>query len=83
VEHGEPGALADCLSVFKEHGLNLSSINTRPSGEAPWHYVFLVEVMGRKLANGKGGAVNGALHDLERVAKTCRWLGSWENALTR
>jgi len=83
VEHGEPGALADCLAVFKRHGLNLTSINTRPSGEAAWHYVFFVELVGRKLADGRGGAVNDALAELAKVAKSCRWLGSWENALRR
>jgi len=81
VEHGEPGALADCLAVFKKHGLNLTSISTRPSGEAPWHYIFFVELMGRKYAVRRGGAVNDALQDLDKLAKSCRWLGSWENAL--
>ncbi|KAI7594762.1 hypothetical protein KC343_g17447, partial [Hortaea werneckii] len=52
VDHGSPGALADCLEIFKKYGLNLTSINTRPSGEAAWHYIFFVEFMGRKLAEG-------------------------------
>lgn len=81
VEHEEPGALADCLAVFEKYGLNLTSINTRPSGEAPWHYIFFVEFMGRKLAEGAGGAVSEALQELGKVAKSSRWLGSWENAL--
>ncbi|RMY39430.1 hypothetical protein D0864_16355 [Hortaea werneckii] len=81
VDHGSPGALADCLEIFKKYGLNLTSINTRPSGEAAWHYIFFVEFMGRKLAEGQGGAVNEALQELDRVAKSWRWLGSWENAL--
>ena len=81
VEHGEPGALADCLEVFKKYQLNLTSINTRPSGEAPWHYIFYVEFMGRKRKDGQGGAVNGALQELSKAAKGWRWLGSWENAL--
>jgi len=83
VEHGEPGALADCLAVFKKYSLNLTSCNTRPSGEAPWHYIFFVEFMGRKRADGEGGAVNEAMQDLTRVAKGWRWLGSWENALLK
>ncbi|KAI7207169.1 PDT-domain-containing protein [Hortaea werneckii] len=83
VDHGEPGALADCLEIFKKYGLNLTSINTRPSGEAAWHYIFFVEFMGRKMAGGQGGAVNEALQELDRVAKSWRWLGSWENALLK
>jgi len=83
VEHGEAGALADCLAVFKKYSLNLTSINTRPSGEAAWHYIFFVEFMGRKRADGQGGAVNDALVELGKVAKEWRWLGSWENALLK
>lgn len=79
-QHGAPGALADCLAVFKKHGITLTSINSRPSGEASWHYVFFVEFKGRKRAEGQGGPVNEALEDLGRVAKGWRWLGSFEDA---
>ena len=81
LNHGEPGSLADCLEVFRKGRLNLTSINTRPSGEAPWHYVFFVEFMGKKRADGKGGAVNEALETLTSVASSWRWLGSWESEL--
>ncbi|KAK5713130.1 prephenate dehydratase [Elasticomyces elasticus] len=80
VSHGEPGALAGCLAVFQKFKLNLTSINSRPSDEATWHYIFFVETMGRKRADGQG-AVNEALHQLGGVAQSSRWLGSWENAL--
>ncbi|PPJ54626.1 hypothetical protein CBER1_06145 [Cercospora berteroae] len=79
VNHGEPGALADCLAVFKKFGLNLTSINSRPSTESAWHYVFFVECVGRKLS--EGGKVNKALEELGSVAKDWRWLGSFENKL--
>jgi prephenate dehydratase len=79
-QHGAPGALADCLAVFKKHAISLTSINSRPSGEASWHYVFFVEFKGRKRAAGQGGVVNAALEDLGLVAKGWRWLGSFEDA---
>lgn len=82
VTHGEPGALADSLAVFKKYKLNLTSINTRPSGEEQWHYIFFVEFMGRKHADDQGGAVNEALEELAKVSRSCRWLGSWKNALS-
>ena len=81
VSHSESGALADSLAVFKKFKLNLTSINTRPSGESPWHYTFLVEFMGRKRPEGEGGTINDALEALTRVARNWRWLGSWENQL--
>ncbi|KAL1640024.1 prephenate dehydratase [Diplodia intermedia] len=80
VDHNDPGALADSLAVFKPYKLNLTSINTRPSGVDKWNYIFFVELRGRRLA-GRDGAVNAALRDLGAVARNWRWLGSWESKL--
>ena len=77
VSHGEPGALADSLNVFKKYNLNLTSINTRPISKAPWEYIFFIEFMGRKHSDSNEGAVNHALAELGKVATSYRWLGSW------
>jgi prephenate dehydratase len=77
VSHTDAGALADALAVFKTHGINLTSINPRPSGEAPWHYMFFVEFSGKR---GQA-AVDNTLTGLDNVVRSWRWLGSWENAL--
>jgi prephenate dehydratase len=79
VDHGNPGALALCLSAFSRHGINLTSINTRPSGEMNWHYIFFVEFEGRK--DDDDGNVDKALEELSKVAKSMRVLGSWESML--
>ncbi|KAI8940965.1 hypothetical protein NX059_002216 [Plenodomus lindquistii] len=71
-----PGALANCLSAFSKHGINLTSINTRPSGVKNWNYIFFVEFEGC-LEDGDTGAVKGALKELETMCKGYRWLGSW------
>ncbi|KAI4681557.1 hypothetical protein J4E81_009916 [Alternaria sp. BMP 2799] len=84
IEHSNPGALANCLTVFSRHGINLTSINTRPSGVRNWHYVFFVEFKGRKTDGGGGdgdGDVDKALGELDKVCRGWRWLGSWENRL--
>ena len=36
----EPGALLRVLAVFAEHALNMSTIESRPSRERAWEYVF-------------------------------------------
>ena len=72
------GILADALQVFKNHGLNITSINSRPSLEQRWHYVFLVELQGRREMDGSG-MMNEALEELGRKTKGCKWLGSWED----
>lgn len=74
IDHHSPGALAEALLVFKHHQLNLTSINSRPSRERPWHYKFFVEF---NHASNAADSVNEALEDLNRVAKNWRWLGSW------
>jgi prephenate dehydratase len=78
VDHANPGALAHCLAAFEKYGLNLTSINTRPSGVENWHYIFFVEFQCRK---EEGGPVEKALKELDSVAREWRWLGSWENRL--
>lgn len=75
IDHLIPGALADALLVFKVHGVNLTSINSRPSRVRPWHYVFFVELEGRK----GGSVVDGALEELAGKVEGWRWLGSWRN----
>ncbi|SMR56996.1 unnamed protein product [Zymoseptoria tritici ST99CH_1A5] len=77
LQHGSSGALADCLAVFKNHGINLTSINTRPSGERAWDYVFFVEFQGRRGSR----RVDAALEELGEVVRGWRWLGSWKNML--
>ncbi|PHH76932.1 hypothetical protein CDD80_1106 [Ophiocordyceps camponoti-rufipedis] len=76
VPHGSPGALADVLNCFNQQGLNLTSINTRPSLLAPFQYVFFVEFEGHRYEDD--GRVERALDNISRVAKGSRWLGSWE-----
>ncbi|KAL9004526.1 MAG: hypothetical protein Q9188_002652 [Gyalolechia gomerana] len=70
------GTLADILQTFKDRELNLTGIHSRPSLEHAWHYVFLIEVQGKREARGVG-TMNEALEELGRKAKSWRWLGSW------
>ncbi|KAI2487460.1 PheA Prephenate dehydratase [Pyrenophora tritici-repentis] len=73
VEHSNPGALASCLMAFSQYGINLTAINTRPSGVRNWNYVFFVEFRGRKGDEDEGGheerAVNKALVGLEKLGE--------------
>lgn len=65
------GTLADVLQTFKDRELNLTGIHSRPSLEHAWHYVFLIEVQGKREAAG-GGTMNEALDELGRKAKAWR-----------
>lgn len=76
VRQDTPGALAEALLIFKSHGMNLTSINSRPSQKKNWQYVFLVECQTANSVGDKSAAVE-ILHDLQSVTETCRHLGTW------
>ncbi|KAI0115951.1 Prephenate dehydratase-domain-containing protein [Nemania sp. FL0031] len=79
VPHRSPGALADVLSCFRRGGLNLTSINSRPSlAGAGFEYIFFVEFEGHRFRDSRGRVAR-VLQDVAAVARTSRWLGSWEN----
>ena len=81
IDHGKPGALADALAVFRGHGFNLTSIDTRPSRLRAWHYIFFVEC--EQVEGSAGEGVGGVLRDLGRVSESCRLLGRWRDELGR
>jgi prephenate dehydratase len=81
IDHTAAGALANALMIFKSHGLNLTSINTRPSLQKPWQYIFFVEC-GRTPSDENKAAVQKALNDLRKVTETCKDLGTWKDQLS-
>ncbi|KAI2466993.1 PDT-domain-containing protein [Annulohypoxylon bovei var. microspora] len=78
VPHRSPGALADVLECFRRERLNLTSINSRPSLARPFQYVFFVEFEGHRFRDPEG-RVRDVLEGVARVARSSRWLGSWDN----
>ncbi|CDM28106.1 hypothetical protein DTO013E5_3968 [Penicillium roqueforti] len=80
IDHSSPGALANALLIFKAHGLNLTSINTRPSLKKSWQYIFFVEC-GWTPSDLNKEAVHKALDDLRQVTETCKDLGTWKDQL--
>jgi prephenate dehydratase len=72
----EPGTLLAVLRVFAEHGLNMSKLESRPSRERAWEYVFWVDL---DAAAGEP-AMQAALVELGAVTTMCRVLGSYPRA---
>ncbi len=71
----EVGALEKALRAFSKRGLNLSKIESRPSGKAAWEYCFFVDVIGHY----DEAAVADAVSELKRVCPFVKWLGSYPN----
>jgi len=68
-----PGSLHRCLGAFAERGLNLSRLESRPTREARWEYVFWVDLD----ADASDAAATAALEALRREAAMVRVLGSY------
>jgi len=69
----EPGTLLRCLAVFAAHGLNLSSLESRPAHDRPWDYVFWVDLD----ADATAPITRAALDELRAVTTLVRVLGSY------
>ena len=69
----EPGALLRALTVFADHDLNMSKLESRPSHDRPWEYVFWVDLD----ADAAALATREALDDLAGVTSSLRILGSY------
>ena len=72
----EPGTLLAVLSVFAEHGLNMSKLESRPSRERAWEYVFWVDLD----ADDAQPATQAALNALVPVTTMLRVLGCYPKA---
>jgi prephenate dehydratase len=93
LSHSLPGSLSLILSTFSTYNFNLTSIDTRPSRRVPWHYIFCVECeevdVGSREVEEEGKNIEGEgnfekmLQTLKSRTETCRYLGSWEDALGR
>ena len=40
----EPGALSQCLSIFADHKLNMTKLESRPIHGKPWSYKFYIDI---------------------------------------
>ncbi len=72
----EPGTLLRALSSFATRGVNLSSLESRPSRTAAWEYVFWADVD----ADAAEPPCAAAIDELRGRAKMVRILGSYARA---
>jgi len=75
--HEGPGLLFRLLQPFETHNVNMTRIESRPSSQGTWQYLFYVDIEG----HSEDENVAAALGELEQVAKLCRVLGSYPRAL--
>ena len=71
-----PGALVEVLEQFVTRGINLSRIESRPTGDALGRYCFSIDCEGH-VAEARVGE---ALMGLHRICERVRFLGSYPRA---
>ena len=72
----EPGTLLSVLQVIANHGLNMRKLESRPSRERAWEYVFWIDLDG----DAADPHMAAALHELAAVTTKTRVLGSYPSA---
>jgi prephenate dehydratase len=69
----EPGTLLAVLQVIAGHGLNMRKLESRPSRERAWEYVFWIDLDGDRA----DPAMSAALDEVRQVTTMSRVLGSY------
>jgi chorismate mutase/prephenate dehydratase len=67
------GALNDILAVFKNHGINLTKIESRPTKKKAWEYLFFVDLLG----HASELRVQKAMEELKKSCQSLKVLGSY------
>jgi chorismate mutase/prephenate dehydratase len=73
----EAGGLHRLLTPFAEQAISMTRIESRPSRQGVWDYVFFVDVSGHR----QSPAVAAALEELKQAANLCKVLGSYPEAV--
>ena len=71
-----PGALVDCLELFRKHKVNMTKLESRPRRDKPWSYLFYIDIEGHI----DDEHVSAALTGLMRRAAFIKFLGSYPAA---
>lgn len=72
------GALVDVLNVFREYGINMTNIGSRPNKKREWEYYFFVDFLGHR----KDENVIKALEEVRQHCVQLSVLGSFPRALS-
>lgn len=67
------GALVDVLNVFKDYGINMTNIGSRPNKKREWEYYFFVDFLGHR----RDEHVEKALADAKQHCLQLSVLGSF------
>jgi chorismate mutase / prephenate dehydratase len=75
--HNRPGALFGLLQPIAQNGISMTRIESRPSRQGMWQYVFYIDLEGHQ----EDAPVAAALAELKKTAFVVRVLGSYPRAV--
>lgn len=73
----KPGAMVDLLEPLSRHGVSMTKLESRPSKQGLWDYVFYIDIEGHQMDE----KVKAALVDLNDRASVVKVLGSYPVAV--
>lgn len=73
----QPGSLYSCLGFLAENRINVLKLESRPSRQRPWEYVFYLDFEGHR----EDPEVRNALADLAGHTTFCKVLGSFARSI--
>jgi chorismate mutase/prephenate dehydratase len=73
----KPGAMIDLLEPLSRHGVSMTKLESRPSRQSLWDYVFFVDIEGHQT----DAKVQAALQELQSRASFLKVLGSYPVAV--
>ncbi|MDG2293782.1 MAG: prephenate dehydratase, partial [Methylophilaceae bacterium] len=73
----KPGAMFDLLEPLSRHGVSMTKLESRPSKQGLWDYVFFIDIEGHKT----DPKIAAALTELEQRASVVKVLGSYPVAV--
>jgi chorismate mutase/prephenate dehydratase len=72
-----PGGLAGLLAPLARYGLNMTRLESRPSPEGMWEYVFFVDLLG----HAEDPDLKRALGEMQKLASLLKVLGSYPRSV--
>lgn len=73
----KPGAMVDLLEPLSRHGVSMTKLESRPSKEGLWEYVFFIDIEGHQTDD----KVQAAIAELKQCASVVKVLGSYPVAV--
>lgn len=73
----KPGAMVDLLEPLSRHGVSMTKLESRPSKQGLWDYVFYIDIEGHRTDD----KVQAALQELSERASVVKVLGSYPVAV--